>query len=62
MDEAFRQKALEAYHQLMDMGLRVLAFAYKDRKQSYPQEPGEELKDQPARDSRTWKKILSSSA
>jgi sodium/potassium-transporting ATPase subunit alpha len=29
MDEAFRQKAMEACHQLMDMGLRVLAFAYK---------------------------------
>jgi len=30
MDNAFRQKAMEAYHQLMDMGLRVLAFAYKE--------------------------------
>ncbi|MFZ2198343.1 MAG: cation-transporting P-type ATPase, partial [Thermodesulfovibrionales bacterium] len=29
MDDALRQKAMEAYHQLMDMGLRVLAFAYK---------------------------------
>jgi sodium/potassium-transporting ATPase subunit alpha len=29
MDEAFRQKVMEACHQLMDMGLRVLAFAYK---------------------------------
>ena len=33
MDEAFRQKALVAYQQLMDRGLRVLAFAYKDRTQ-----------------------------
>jgi sodium/potassium-transporting ATPase subunit alpha len=31
MDDAFRQKVMEACHQLMDMGLRVLAFAYKDR-------------------------------
>ncbi|MHB8881512.1 MAG: cation-translocating P-type ATPase [Thermodesulfovibrionales bacterium] len=29
LDDAFRQKAEEAYHQLMDRGLRVLAFAYK---------------------------------
>jgi sodium/potassium-transporting ATPase subunit alpha len=32
MDDAFRQKTTEASHQLMDMGLRVLAFAYKERK------------------------------
>jgi len=31
MDEPFRTQAMDAYHQLMDMGLRVLAFAYKDR-------------------------------
>ncbi|MBI5632274.1 MAG: cation-transporting P-type ATPase [Nitrospirae bacterium] len=30
MDDAFREKAIAAYHQLMDMGLRVLAFAYKE--------------------------------
>ncbi|RPI36904.1 MAG: cation-transporting P-type ATPase, partial [Nitrospiraceae bacterium] len=29
MDETFRKKATDAYHQLMDKGLRVLAFAYK---------------------------------
>jgi sodium/potassium-transporting ATPase subunit alpha len=29
MDEIFREKATDAYHQLMDSGLRVLAFAYK---------------------------------
>lgn len=32
MDDMFRQKATEACHQLMDMGLRVLAFAYKEYK------------------------------
>ncbi|MDA8241811.1 MAG: cation-transporting P-type ATPase [Nitrospiraceae bacterium] len=32
MDDAFRQKASEACRQLMDMGLRVLAFAYKESK------------------------------
>jgi sodium/potassium-transporting ATPase subunit alpha len=31
MDDTFRQKAMDAYHQLMDMGLRVLAFAYKEQ-------------------------------
>lgn len=31
MDGPFRQKATDAYHELMDRGLRVLAFAYKDR-------------------------------
>jgi len=30
MDEAFRSEATDAYHQLMDKGLRVLAFAYKE--------------------------------
>ncbi|MBI5846364.1 MAG: cation-transporting P-type ATPase [Nitrospirae bacterium] len=30
MDEPFRTQAMEAYHQLMDSGLRVLAFAYKE--------------------------------
>jgi sodium/potassium-transporting ATPase subunit alpha len=30
MDDAFRQKATEACQQLMDRGLRVLGFAYKD--------------------------------
>jgi len=29
MDDAFHQTAMDAYHRLMDMGLRVLAFAYK---------------------------------
>ncbi len=32
MDEAFRNKATDAYHQLMDKGLRVLAFAYKKQR------------------------------
>jgi sodium/potassium-transporting ATPase subunit alpha len=41
MEEAFRQKALEAYHRLMDRGLRVLAFAYKDCNQGSLR-PGEE--------------------
>jgi sodium/potassium-transporting ATPase subunit alpha len=31
MDETFRNKATDTYHQLMDKGLRVLAFAYKER-------------------------------
>ncbi len=48
MDEAFRQKALNASHQLMDFGLRVLAFAYKDRNESSAVERSEE---NPARDS-----------
>lgn len=41
MDDAFRQKAMEACHQLMDMGLRVLAFAYReiDGPSSSPQSP-----------------------
>ncbi|MBI5025430.1 MAG: cation-transporting P-type ATPase [Nitrospirae bacterium] len=30
MDESFREKAMNAYHSLMDMGLRVLSFAYKE--------------------------------
>lgn len=30
MDEAFRSKATDAYHRLMDKGLRVLAFAHKE--------------------------------
>lgn len=29
MGDAFRQQAMNAYHSLMDMGLRVLAFAYR---------------------------------
>ncbi|MBI5073696.1 MAG: cation-transporting P-type ATPase [Nitrospirae bacterium] len=29
MNELFRKQAMNAYHQLMDSGLRVLAFAYK---------------------------------
>ena len=37
MDAAFRQKALNASNRLMDMGLRVLAFAYKEH-------PGADLK------------------
>jgi len=32
LDDIFRQKAMDAYHQLMDMGLRVLAFAYRENK------------------------------
>lgn len=31
MNDIFRDKAMDAYHALMDSGLRVLAFAYKDR-------------------------------
>ncbi len=30
MDDALRKKATDAYHALMDMGLRVLSFAYKE--------------------------------
>jgi sodium/potassium-transporting ATPase subunit alpha len=30
MDEALRVKTIDAYHSLMDAGLRVLAFAYKE--------------------------------
>lgn len=30
MDEILREKAMAAYHSLMDMGLRVLAFAYRE--------------------------------
>lgn len=41
LDEAFRQLILEANHRLMDRGLRVLAFAYKDRRPSSAR-PGEE--------------------
>jgi sodium/potassium-transporting ATPase subunit alpha len=29
LDDAFRTRAIDAYHRLTDMGLRVLAFAYK---------------------------------
>ena len=50
MDEAFRLKALEAYNRLMDRGLRVLAFAYKDGPQNSAR-PGEK-EDKAARDSR----------
>jgi len=32
MDEPFRRKATDAYHELMDRGLRVLAFAYRESK------------------------------
>ncbi len=32
--EPFRVQAMDAYHSLMDTGLRVLAFAYKDRNAS----------------------------
>ncbi len=35
MDDSLRQKAMDAYHQLMDRGLRVLAFAYKTAGTSY---------------------------
>lgn len=34
MDEGFRGNTLDAYHSLMDMGLRVLAFAYKEIEES----------------------------
>jgi sodium/potassium-transporting ATPase subunit alpha len=30
MDHIFHEKVMDAYHQLMDSGLRVLAFAYKE--------------------------------
>jgi sodium/potassium-transporting ATPase subunit alpha len=30
MDQTYRKQAIDAYHQLMDSGLRVLAFAYKE--------------------------------
>jgi sodium/potassium-transporting ATPase subunit alpha len=33
MDKTFSKKATDAYNQLMDKGLRVLAFAYKDKGQ-----------------------------
>ena len=42
MDEAFRNKATDAYHQLMDMGLRVLAFAYKESKEHSAKGKGQE--------------------
>ncbi|MGE5300618.1 MAG: cation-translocating P-type ATPase [Acidobacteriota bacterium] len=32
VDDGFRRRAMEGYRQLMDMGLRVLAFAYKESK------------------------------
>ena len=32
IDEPFRREATDAYHELMDRGLRVLAFAYKQNK------------------------------
>ena len=56
MEEAFRQKALNAYHQLMDLGLRVLAFAYKERQELSAgiEEPG----DNPARDSILEKELV----
>jgi sodium/potassium-transporting ATPase subunit alpha len=41
IDDAFRQKTMEACHQLMDRGLRVLGFAYKDHHQLSVM-PGEE--------------------
>ncbi|HED00772.1 MAG TPA: cation-transporting P-type ATPase [Proteobacteria bacterium] len=34
MDENLKQKAMDAYHSLTDMGLRVLAFAYKEIEKS----------------------------
>jgi len=42
MDDALRQKATAAYHQLMDMGLRVLAFAYKENKEHSAKSEGQE--------------------
>ncbi len=42
MDDALRQKATAAYHQLMDMGLRVLAFAYKENKEHSAKSQGQE--------------------
>lgn len=34
MDENLKKKAMDAYHSLTDMGLRVLAFAYKEIEES----------------------------
>ncbi len=42
MDETFRKKATDAYHQLMDKGLRVLAFAYKESKEHSAKGEGQE--------------------
>jgi sodium/potassium-transporting ATPase subunit alpha len=36
MEESFREMATDACHQLMDKGLRVLAFAYKKTNSSFP--------------------------
>jgi len=33
MDDTLRKKTIDAYHTLMDMGLRVLSFAYKEIKE-----------------------------
>jgi sodium/potassium-transporting ATPase subunit alpha len=41
LEETFRQIIREAHNRLMDRGLRVLAFAYKDRRQDFA-ESGEE--------------------
>lgn len=38
MDETLMKKTIGAYHGLMDMGLRVLAFAYKDIPQALSEE------------------------
>ena len=42
MDDSFRDKAAGAYHKLMDMGLRVLAFAYKKNKEQGAKGEGQE--------------------
>lgn len=42
IDDTFREKALNAYNQLMDKGLRVLAFAYKKNKERSPKGEGQE--------------------
>jgi len=43
LDEAQRQKAMDAYHAMMDGGMRVLAFAYKDYPSPSPLPQGERV-------------------
>jgi len=50
MDETFRNKATDAYHQLMDKGLRVLAFAYKNRNELCVMRNEKEISSDPSRD------------
>ena len=40
MDESQKKKLMDAYHSLMDMGLRVLSFAYKEIKNPASQQEG----------------------